>query len=290
MASRLRQSANLRISFFSCQDIITSVTGILTLVTLILTLYLDPTTPVAQEDPALRRRLDVTLDALSQAQRRNSAAEERLRSVSEPTSPERLAEELGQWQEQVTTLSNQLAAARQASGEQARQIEVRAEQLGLSEVRERAGVIEREISLHRSTNAELTEVVRQLENLERELKLRADAATNQHRIWILPETTQQTRQPVLVTVSATNLVCERFNQPSNRVVIASADANAAFGQALQRWSPARDYLVFYVRPSGIEPFAHALDAARQAGFQVGYDAVEENRELVFSAPPGAPAP
>ena len=49
MPSRFRTNIGTRISFFSFQDIITSVTGILILVTLILTLYLEQSVPVSAE-------------------------------------------------------------------------------------------------------------------------------------------------------------------------------------------------------------------------------------------------
>ena len=59
---------------------------------------------------------------------------------------------------------------------------------------------------------------------------------------------------------------------------------ADFTEGLRRWTAEGDYLVFYVRPSGIDLFNRCSAAAKRAGFQIGYDAVEENTQVNFSSP------
>jgi hypothetical protein len=59
MANKLR-SSNARVSFFAFLDMITAVTGVLLLITLLMTLYMNdaPATPAAQERDAARDRVD----------------------------------------------------------------------------------------------------------------------------------------------------------------------------------------------------------------------------------------
>ena len=64
----------------------------------------------------------------------------------------------------------------------------------------------------------------------------------------------------------------------------AATARQGLEQELALWNPDQDYVVFYVRPSGIEAFTELCDVARRAGFQIGFDAVEEDRQIIFSAP------
>ena len=160
--------------------------------------------------------------------------------------------------------------------------------MGCGEVHERAGSVVRELEQWKRNNSVLAAESATLESLELELRKKIHAATNQHRLWLLPDLSSTTRQPVLVTVSRTNVICERFNQPDQRRVFPADQSPALLADALRQWQPSRDYLVFYVRPSGIEVFARCLAIAKSAGFQVGYDALEENREIVFSAPTSPP--
>jgi hypothetical protein len=290
MASRLRSRASPRISFFSFQDIITSVTGILVLVTLILTLYLENAASSSEpiETETLRQRWDQLLEQTQNVTARNQAIRARQLALSSSPDPARLRDEIRDGQEQIRWLSNQLAAARQQAAQTAQDSETKADELGLGEVRERAGSVERELEQWKRNNSVLAAESATLESLELELRKKIHAATNQHRLWLLPDLSSTTRQPVLITVSRTNVICERFNQPDQRQEIPADESPSLLAEALRRWQPSRDYLVFYVRPSGIELFARCLALAKSAGFQVGYDALEENREIVFSAPTGPP--
>ncbi len=47
-------------------------------------------------------------------------------------------------------------------------------------------------------------------------------------------------------------------------------------------------LVFYIRPSGIAQFQRLSTLAKGAGFTVGYDAIEEDRQILFSQPTQEP--
>ncbi len=284
MASRLRSRAATGISFFSFQDIVTSVTGILVLVTLILTLYLDRSAPGPSETEPLRRRLEVSLEQLRQLTARNEIAAKRQPALAAPLDRSQLLDEIREWKDQARSFSNRVAASRRRVAEETLDSEKKAEQLGLGEARERAGSVELELEQSQRNNSALAMEFAKLESLDVEMRRRIADATNRHRLWLLPDRASTALQPVLVTVSRANLVSERFNQPSLRRAFPPDQAIPLFAEALREWNPSRDYLVFYVRPSGIELFIRCLALAKSAGFQVGYDAVEENKEIIFSSP------
>jgi hypothetical protein len=54
---------------------------------------------------------------------------------------------------------------------------------------------------------------------------------------------------------------------------------------LKEVKPQEQYVVFLIRPSGIGLFKDLVQTARDDGYEVGFDALEENREIHFTAPP-----
>ena len=58
---------------------------------------------------------------------------------------------------------------------------------------------------------------------------------------------------------------------------------ARFENALKDYSKLDQYIVFYFKPSGVEHFQTLTDAAKSAGFEIGYDAVGEEVAINFSA-------
>lgn len=285
MSSRLRTSIGTRISFFSFQDIITSVTGILILVTLILTLYLEQSVPVSSEQEQLKQRLSAVLNDLTAVTIQNERRQASLRSLEAAPDAERLLTEIRQWQSEIARQSNRLASLTRTLTEREQETAKRAEQLGLSDLRERAGNIQKEIEAQRLTNAVLTTEAQAMEGQEKELQTKTAQATNQHRLWLLPDFAGSGKKPVLVTVSRTNVTFERFNEPpASRKEFDAAHAEQGLSQNLVLWQPDRDYVVFYVRPSGIDLFTRALEIVKRGGFQVGYDAVEEDKQILFSEP------
>lgn len=187
MASKLRKTG-ARVSFFAFQDMITTVTGVLLLVTLLLTLYLNqpPSSPAHNDRDKMRQ--------------------------------------------QVAKAQSELDA--KLAQLQARQVE--------------------EI-----------------------------AATN--RIFVVPEPDRSGRIPILVVLSATNGICMTAGQANAEQFATGADSSG-FERLLEQWNPARQRLVFYIRPSGITNFLACRDAALQRSFQVGFDAAEEDRQYVLASP------
>ena len=115
----------------------------------------------------------------------------------------------------------------------------------------------------------------------RQQQLQAVTLTN--RIFVVPEADHSGKQPVLVVLSATNGWCNRLGQ-TNAVEFVQRSDNADFRRMLDSWDPARQRLVFYIRPSGVSHFEACRQLAAGRGFNLGYDAAEEDRQYILATP------
>jgi hypothetical protein len=105
------------------------------------------------------------------------------------------------------------------------------------------------------------------------------------QLWLIPDKSTTTKEPILVTVAGASVTIERFDHPDQRKQLDKYDADTAFKSYLGDAKSLDQYVVFLVRPSGIALFQDLVKSARDKGFEVGFDALEENREIHFSTPP-----
>ncbi|HZM05398.1 MAG TPA: hypothetical protein VFC44_20560 [Candidatus Saccharimonadales bacterium] len=115
----------------------------------------------------------------------------------------------------------------------------------------------------------------------RQRQLQAAALTN--RIFVVPEIDRSGKQPVLVVLSATNGWCTRLGQTNSVEFLARFD-NADFRRMLDSWDPAKQRLVFYIRPSAIGHFTACRQLAASRAFSIGFDAAQEDRQYVLATP------
>jgi hypothetical protein len=294
MASSLRSTTSTKITFFVFLDIITAVTGIFIFIVLLLSFRLQEngSTPGAATasgmagDAASESELNELLHRLEALVATNHARQIALAEAE--TAPN-----LADLSNEIDTLK--AAIARERSDGARLQVDARSRELadaarddavGLTADRAQIQHLKEHLA---ALEAENTGKHQQSEALENEVK-QAEArlldaqARRGNRLWLVPDLPATSKEPILVIVSGHDAVAERFNKPDSRVSIGSKDGADAFKKLLARYNKLDDYFVFYVRPSGIECFEDYLNAARDAGFEVGYDAIEENRELIFSLP------
>jgi hypothetical protein len=256
--NRLRQGNTARISFFSFQDIITSVTGILILVTLMLSFSMQ-TTESTEAQPESRLR----------------AERERLREIEQQN------QTLQQWRIEASTLpdASQLQTQLAALRRETEQLDAQRKQseTTLQSLRERAA---------KSPN--ITELRAEIKNLDARIQdLQSKIAherTNQNVLYIVPDADAQRakKKPAIFVVSGNELRAQRLDGSEMRSYpIAFRESLAP---ALRHFKPEQDFIVFYFRPSGAKWFDAFRDTARAAGFEVGYDALEEDKEIIFNAP------
>lgn len=258
--NRLRTGGNARISFFSFQDIIASVTGVLILVTLMLSLNVTTAETRSEEE----ERLQSARERLARIEAENERLQERRREAA--ALPDR-----AQIEAQIETLRRE-------------QTEVEAQRKQLEETL--ASARERIAKQAAVTETSVAELSQQIESAEQQLaEMRPKAAharTNVNVVYIIPdaEPRRSSKAPVAIMVSGTQLRSQRLN--GSEAFEAAVNSAEALQAVLARHNPERDYLIFYFRPSGAKWFEQFRALARQRGFEVGYDAVEEQKELVFS--------
>jgi septal ring factor EnvC (AmiA/AmiB activator) len=257
--NRLRTGGQARISFFSFQDIITSVTGILILVTLMLSFNVTTAEPVSSEEQKLQ------------------TARERLREVEAEN------ERLQQRRREAATLPDQAQLQAQIESLRREQAEVEAQrkqlEATLTSARER-------VAKQTATNsaAELREQIEAAEKRLEELRPKAlQSRTNVNAVYIVPDADvrRNEKKAVAIVVSGTQLRAQRLD--GSEVFEAAISSPDSLKPILTGHNADRDFLVFYFRPSGAKWFEDFRKLARQGGFEVGYDAVEEQKQIIFSS-------
>jgi len=106
-----------------------------------------------------------------------------------------------------------------------------------------------------------------------------------NQLWLIPDNAPQTKDNLMIVVSEDGLGVELFASPDTRKEFKGPTAPGQFLTAMRSWNPQTLHLVFYVRPSGIRLFNFCKTKAREAGFSVGYDAVEEDKLILFGDGP-----
>jgi len=290
MSSRLRNLNSSKISFFAFQDIITAVSGILILVTLILATDLErPTQSHARDaDPELARQFQETLRRQMEADAQNGRLQQLLAAAETAPALEKLESDLSRLRSQLseerkkqTSIAGEIAASQ-------RSIEARDKTLGLTDLK---ATIQRMIQEIESIARKEAKVGSEMDSLEQQvtraqsklLKLRQ----REGQLWLIPDKSATTKEPILVTVSGSGAVVERFDRPDDRRQLNIAKADSEFESYLGKTKTLDLYVVFLVRPSGIKLFQDMLKSTRNRGFDVGFDALEEDREIHFSPPPAA---
>ena len=271
------------ISFFAFQDIITSVSGILIIVTLLLSLQLGESASSTEQERAtagqeaeLARLLDEITAARGTAER--SAATRASRAS---------AAELGARAAQLRAEADALIArnaaqAAQSTGlvadgnarERDRQLAILS--AGMDPRRSAIRALETDAA---NRAAEAQAAARETEKAQAAV-LAEQARRNVLRL--IPEPSATNREPVVVIVADRNWTLQRFDVSDRKNGVTLADFRAALGD----FSPLKQYIVFYGKPSSADDFAAYVDTARSAGFGVGYDLVPEKTEIQLH--PAAP--
>src|SRR5262249_52094411 len=87
------------------------------------------------------------------------------------------------------------------------------------------------------------------------------------KLWLVPDKSSTTKEPILTTVSRTGVRIERFDHPDQAKEFGRSNARGAFDSYLADVKPLDQYLVFLVRPSGVELFDRLVKSARARGFE-----------------------
>ncbi|HTI99925.1 MAG TPA: hypothetical protein VL527_13675, partial [Dongiaceae bacterium] len=277
MSSRLRSLNSTKISFFAFQDIITSVSGILILVTLILATELDrPASRNGQDaDPELEAKLAEILQQQAETDARNQKLQTLLTAAETAPAAEkleadilRLRTQLAEEKSKSTAVAAQLAANQAAITARDQALGLTALKTQIKHILEEADKLAGEEARVRADMDRMEQRVAGVES--RLLKLRA----REGQLWLLPDKSSTTKEPILATIGGAGAKVERFDRPDQSQAFDSATAASDFEAYLATAKPLNQYIVFLVRPSGIELFDRLVKLAREKGFEVGFDALE----------------
>ena len=291
MSSRLR-SLDSRISFFAFADIITAVSGVLIFVALLLATDLGrPTHRSSAADPELEQQLRETLDQQLEADAENRRLQELLSSVETAPDPEKLRADIGRLQSQlVVEQRKEKAVANQMAGSAAA-IATRDKALGLTDLK---ASIEHKNQEAEGVEKQDNQARSEIENLEQQVtRIESQLLNLRERdgqVWLIPDKSTTTKEPILVTLSGAGMTIEHFDHPDQRRQSDAGNADEALKTYLRTVKPVDEYVVFLIRPSGISLFKDLVETARASGFEVGYDALEEDRQVHFSTPPPVDEP
>jgi hypothetical protein len=287
MSARLR-TLDSKISFFAFADIITAVSGMLIFITLLLATDLGrPTQSTSQDtDPQTQQRLDDTLRQQLETDAQNKRLGELLATAQ--TAPaleiinsdiERLRSSLASEQQKQSAISNQMT--RSNSG-----LQERDRTLGLTELKI---TVQDTVQEAEAIAQHETKVRHEMDGLEQQVAS-AQARllglqARDRQIWLIPDRASTTKEPILVSVSGAGASAEAFDHPEKHQQWDATHAQSSLKGYLRDAKPLNQYVVFLVRPSGIQLFQELLESTRKAGFDVGFDALEEDRDVHFSTPP-----
>lgn len=256
MPSKFRNASSKRISFFSFQDIITAVTGILILVTLIMTLYLNKAggvKPAKTEPP----RNDVK--GLIQSMSRSNLW---------------LVEQI-----------NRAAAAPPLS----RLMEIKRElesSLKSSEQNKTKALADHYDGLVK-TNLQMQATSEQLEvKLEELTKTLAQKTSETNVLFVIKGLQNSIKTPVIGVVSGSSLSIERIGDPAGGHRLDGANPVSEFAGLTANYNRQKDYFVFLVRPSGIDTFYGCRKAAMETRFDVGVEPIAEDLQFKFDSREG----
>lgn len=282
------RSFDSKISFFAFADIITAVSGMLIFITLLLATDLGrPTNSQApSSDPELDRQLKETLTRQVEVDASNQRLQGLLAAANTAPDPNKLQADIGRLRAELADekskhagMSEELAASQSA-------LDTQDKLLGITDVRaqikkeaEDLDAIGRDESKVRDQIAALGHEIDSVQSKIRKLHAR------EGQVWLIPDRTSNPKEPILAVVSGTGLRIDRFNHPELSQEFKKSGARSGLESYLKQAKSQDQYVVFLIRPSGIALFKDLVRTARDNGFEVGFDALEEDREIHFTAPP-----
>ena len=257
--SRRQRGTGAPISLFSFQDLITSLSGILILLVLLMAVEIAvkgvTSKPDAQDDLERTQRL-VGLRARAEALRN------RFRDLQ-------AAQQNGGANDPLATAQESIRA----------ELKFETLQNGINRLRD--AIIAMEKPLERARQEE-KEVREKSESLSAELeKLRSaqTLALTQRKMFVIPEEGAP-KTAVIVECSGNSVRAGYIDRPVAPVTFSADESlNKVFGAYIEKLSSSSEYIVFMIKPSGVKVFKSLILTARSRDFDVGYDALEEDQYI-----------
>ena len=276
------------------QDIMTAVTGILILIVILQIIQVNDAPSKTTENKAAtaeqREVLKKLQEQLQAAEEEDVSLRRKLResaqqqeSDTSPMSSAEIAGQIASSKQQLQQLESDLV--KEKKGQQDRDSAV-----GLAQDEQNLTASEQKAAASKSKSASLDQQKKddQSEVQSLEVKLH-DAEELQKRLYLIPDEAQTSKEPVVAVVSQTGIEFSRFNHPTDSKRVSNVDDEDTIGRAIDSYSSGDQYFVFYIKPSGVSVFQKLYKIALGKGFDVGFDAIEENQHIIVAQPPGSDA-
>jgi hypothetical protein len=279
MSKRFKRSGTAGVSFFAFQDIITSVTGILVLITVLLTFFIKEGAAQRQAASAANPQMKLTLEELlAMLEKLKLQADANAKAgLPDPKTLETkislLKEDLKFWEDfrgrhPPVSKDAPLQAVITRNAEEARA-------LGDSYRRNNPVVSARVDALGK----EYEEWFRKVKELKE-----ADEKAQQSALILLPPDRSVTdKEPLIASVDAKGISLYQFGGKNE-----SFSGIADFQARLRGFDSTRQYVVFYNKPGGTPIIDACIEAVRKAGFSVGYDGIPDDLSLQLNQPTSPP--
>lgn len=288
MRDRHFRTFDSKISFFAFADIITAVSGMLIFITLLLATDLGrPTDHRSQAASSeLERQLKETLIQQAQADAENHGLQHLLTAANTAPAPDKLELDIARLRAEIADEKSKHAGMDEQLAASQSELAQRDKLLGITAVREQL----------QESDAQLEDLARQDDKIQKETAALENQIKSVHaktvklharegQTWLIPERSATSKEPILVIVSGKELRIERFDRPDLAQHFDKSSARSKFQSFLRQAKPTKQYIVFLIRPSGIGLFKDVEKMTRDNGFEMGFDALEENREIHFTTPP-----
>jgi hypothetical protein len=287
MSSRLR-SLDSKISFFAFADIITAVSGVLIFVALLLATDLGvPTDSRSKsENPEIEQQLQEALAMQVDVDAQNQRLQELLTTAETAPDPDKLQADIKRLRSQLAEEQKQQGALNDQMAESQDAIAKHDAVLGLTDLKAKVVREAQEAKSIASQDAKVREEMAALDQhvagVQSKLLI---LHQREGKLWLIPDKGSTTKEPILATVSASGVKLERFDRPDQTKDFSKSSVRSEFDSYLDGVKPVDQYIVFLVRPSGVGLFDDLVKSARDKNIEVGFDALEENKDIYYSTPP-----
>lgn len=259
-----RKSDEAPLSLFSLQDIITCLCGILILLVLLLALHVSANQDKAKD---LQSEKESEFDCAVEEEKQLDAKRNQLAKNV---------------RERVEALQNI------AGGTVSHMQLEEAERAKTREYDAELATCEADIERMENESVALAATLREEARLRNETQERLDVVQGElekrrtRMVAFLPDD-GMLKRPMLVQCSSNRVVVLRLSEPP-QFSWPSSEAVEQFISLTRQLERSRDYFVVFMKPSGVDVAKKLLQCAALAGFEVGYDALEEDETLVRGTP------
>ncbi len=278
MARSTRQAA-AKVSFFAFQDIITSVSGILIIMVILMVLMVEDGPPAPDKgnpNAGSIKKLAGVLDDIKKIRIETANLNNVLKGLLTSPKAEEIQKEIKILEAEIARL---VAVATQRNLTADFSIMQPPSQTGdAADAKANNKGVEKDLAGKTDERDKLFELKKQLEDQLSKAK---------NDVFITVGSLKDQKTPVAVVVSGTGIEVFAMGKNLPESKHDGAAATAAINQLLGALDPAAKYILFYVKPSGVALFDQLRNEVIKTQFSVGYDALGEASTPKFG--PGAPA-